>query len=146
MTQRADKPDMHNSCSTLGLNPSFGFGDRIGLATPGHVAATDEQARTEFWPHYRDMITKVSATRGFAISTEASFQREIGPGGSLYVGSPETVAAKIAANLPVVGATRFDLKYGIPGMTDESLLTAIRLYGEEVVPRVRELLAQRPAA
>jgi hypothetical protein len=24
---------------TLGLNPSFGFGDRIGLATPGHVAA-----------------------------------------------------------------------------------------------------------
>ncbi|MCA9259162.1 MAG: hypothetical protein KDA61_08180 [Planctomycetales bacterium] len=25
--------------STLGLAPSFGFGDRIGLATPGHVAA-----------------------------------------------------------------------------------------------------------
>ena len=24
---------------TLGLSPSFGFGDRIGLATPGHVAA-----------------------------------------------------------------------------------------------------------
>jgi len=24
---------------TLGLKPSFGFGDRIGLATPGHVAA-----------------------------------------------------------------------------------------------------------
>ncbi|MFT5127355.1 MAG: hypothetical protein ACI8W8_000958 [Rhodothermales bacterium] len=28
-----------SSCSTLGLNPSFGFGDRIGLATPGHVEA-----------------------------------------------------------------------------------------------------------
>lgn len=25
--------------STLGLNPSFGFGDRTGLATPGHVLA-----------------------------------------------------------------------------------------------------------
>lgn len=25
--------------SALGLNPSFGFGDRTGLATPGHVAA-----------------------------------------------------------------------------------------------------------
>ena len=23
----------------LGLAPSFGFGDRIGLATPGHVAS-----------------------------------------------------------------------------------------------------------
>ncbi len=28
-----------NTCVTLGLAPSFGFGDRIGLATPGHVAA-----------------------------------------------------------------------------------------------------------
>lgn len=27
---------------TLGLEPSFGFGDRIGLATPGHVAAMQE--------------------------------------------------------------------------------------------------------
>jgi len=26
-------------CVTLGLSPSFGFGDRTGLATPGHVAA-----------------------------------------------------------------------------------------------------------
>src|SRR6476661_2207311 len=25
--------------SLLGLLPSFGFGDRLGLATPGHVAA-----------------------------------------------------------------------------------------------------------
>ncbi len=30
--------DVSNSkCVTLGLAPSFGFGDRIGLATPGHV-------------------------------------------------------------------------------------------------------------
>jgi hypothetical protein len=28
-----------NPCVTLGLKPSFGFGDRIGLATPGHVEA-----------------------------------------------------------------------------------------------------------
>src|SRR5580693_8667107 len=40
MTQRPDHPEPH-ACSTLGLNPSFGFGDRIGLATPGHVAAME---------------------------------------------------------------------------------------------------------
>jgi probable LLM family oxidoreductase len=113
----------------------------IGLHSPGHVAPTDEQAREEFWPHYRDTIARVSATRGFAIPTEASFLRELGPDGSLYVGSPETVATKIAANMRTVGANRFDLKYGMPGMTDASLLASIRLYGEEVVPRVRELLA-----
>lgn len=29
--------DHKTACVTLGLAPSFGFGDRIGLATPGHV-------------------------------------------------------------------------------------------------------------
>ncbi|WP_166831193.1 tagaturonate epimerase family protein [Thalassoroseus pseudoceratinae] len=31
-------------CVTLGLAPSFGFGDRIGLATPGHVVAMQRSA------------------------------------------------------------------------------------------------------
>ncbi len=30
------------ACTILGLAPSFGFGDRIGTATPGHVAAMKE--------------------------------------------------------------------------------------------------------
>lgn len=30
---------MNDPCTTLGLDPSFGFGDRTGLATPGHLAA-----------------------------------------------------------------------------------------------------------
>src|SRR5690554_5040791 len=34
--------NVKNSCVTLGLAPSFGFGDRIGLATPGHVAAMQQ--------------------------------------------------------------------------------------------------------
>ncbi|MEO1994224.1 MAG: tagaturonate epimerase family protein [Planctomycetaceae bacterium] len=32
----------HAGCVTLGLKPSFGFGDRIGLATAGHVAAMQQ--------------------------------------------------------------------------------------------------------
>ena len=66
--------------------------------------------------------------------------REAGPDGALYVGSPETVAAKIAANLRALGASRFDLKYGLPGLTHDQLMTTIELYGQRVVPRVRELL------
>src|SRR4051812_20041403 len=30
---------MDQPCTLLGTQPSFGFGDRLGLATPGHVAA-----------------------------------------------------------------------------------------------------------
>jgi alkanesulfonate monooxygenase SsuD/methylene tetrahydromethanopterin reductase-like flavin-dependent oxidoreductase (luciferase family) len=113
----------------------------VGVHSPGHVAATDEQAREEFWPRYLEVITRFSRIRGFAIPTRESFLAEVGPAGALFVGSPETVAQKIARNLTVLGATRFDLKYGMGGLSHETLMRNIELYGTQVVPRVRELLA-----
>src|SRR5262249_60453488 len=104
--------------------------------SPGHVAATDEQAKAEFWPRWQEVIALVAEERGFAIPTEASFDREIGPDGALYVGSPETVADKIAANLRVLGASRFDLKYGLPGLTHGQRMTTTQLYGQPVRPPV----------
>jgi probable LLM family oxidoreductase len=116
----------------------------VAVHSPGHIAPTDEQARDEFWPRWRDLISLVAPERGFAIPTEESLAWETGPHGALYVGSPETVAQKIAANLRALQATRFDLKYGMPGLTHETLMANIELYGREVVPRVRELLASEP--
>jgi probable LLM family oxidoreductase len=109
--------------------------------SPGHVAVTDEQAKAEFWPRWRDIIALIAPERGFAIPTEESFDWETGPDGALYVGSPETVAQKIATNLRVLGANRFDLKYGMPGLTHDQLMTNIELYGQLVIPRARELLS-----
>ncbi|HKB33241.1 MAG TPA: LLM class flavin-dependent oxidoreductase [Candidatus Dormibacteraeota bacterium] len=113
----------------------------IGVHSPGHVADTDEQAREEFWPRYLQVITHVAETRGFAIPTKESFMYEVGPRGALYVGSPETVAQKIAAYLPALGANRFDLKYGMGGLSHDVVMKNIELYGTQVIPRVRELLA-----
>jgi probable LLM family oxidoreductase len=113
----------------------------VGVHSPGHVAASDGKARDEFWPRYLEVIAHVSATRGFAIPTPESFAYEVGPKGALYVGSPETVAQKIAANLRALGANRFDLKYGMGSLPHAALMTNIELYGTQVIPRVRELLA-----
>ena len=112
----------------------------VGVHSPGHVADTDEQAREEFWPRYLQVITHVAETRGFAIPTKESFMYEVGPRGALFVGSPETVARKIAATLPALGANRFDLKYGMGGLSHEVLMKTIELYGTQVIPRVRALL------
>lgn len=115
---------------------------QVGVHSPGHVAVNDEKAREEFWPRYLEVIRHVSKTRGFAVPTKESFIYETGPQGALYVGSPETVAQKIAANLTGLGATRFDLKYGMGGLSHEALLANIELYGTQVIPRVRDLLAR----
>jgi probable LLM family oxidoreductase len=118
----------------------------VGVHSPGHVAATDEQAREEFWPRYLEVISRYSRIRGFAIPTEETFRHEIGPHGALHVGSPETVAQKIAQTLTSLGANRFDLKYGMGGLSQDALMTNIELYGTQVIPRVRELLGAAPEA
>ena len=56
------------------------------------------------------------------------------------------MAQKIAANLPGLCATRFDLKYGMGGLSHDALMTNIDLYGTRVIPRVRDLLADRELA
>jgi alkanesulfonate monooxygenase SsuD/methylene tetrahydromethanopterin reductase-like flavin-dependent oxidoreductase (luciferase family) len=68
---------------------------------------------------------------------------DVGPEGALYVGSPETVAQKIAANLTALEANRFDLKFGMPGLSQETVMTNVELYGKQVIPRVRELVGAR---
>ena len=113
----------------------------IGIHSPGHVAETDEQAREEFWPHYLDVIGRLGKTRGFATPTPESYAHEVGPHGALFVGSPETVAEKMARTMKKLDASRFDLKYGMGGLSHESLMRAIELYGTKVVPLVRDMLA-----
>ena len=59
----------------------------------------------------------------------------------MYAGSPETVAAKIAATVRDLGLARFDLKYSAGTLPHPLMMRSIELYGTEVIPRVRALLA-----
>ena len=113
----------------------------IGAHSPGHVAPTDAEAHEEIWPHYQTMMTRIGAERGWPPVTRFQFDREVGPAGSLYVGSPSTVARKIAATVRALGLSRFDMKYSNGALPHGLLVRSIELYGTEVVPRVRELLA-----
>jgi probable LLM family oxidoreductase len=112
----------------------------VGVHSPGHIADTDEQAAEELWPDYKLMRDRIGAERGWGPMGRAEFDSEIA-GGSLYVGSPETVAQKIAATARTLGIARFDLKYSAGPLPHEKLLRSIELYGTKVIPRVRELLA-----
>jgi probable LLM family oxidoreductase len=114
----------------------------IGVHSPGYIAATDEQAVTEYWPEYKKMRDRIGADRGWPPLGRTEFDREAGPHGSLYVGSPETVAQKIASTVRAIGASRFDLKYSAGPLSHELLMNCIELYGTVVIPRVRELLAE----
>ncbi len=108
---------------------------------PGHVAATDEQAREEFWPFYVDLSPESPENADSRSRPGRRSDQEVGPDGALHVGSPETVARKIADTLKSLDATRFDLKYGMGGLPHSKLMTNIELYGTQVAPLVRDMLA-----
>lgn len=118
----------------------------VGIHSPGHIADSDEQAQEEMWPAFKEMFGRIGAERGWAPMTREHFDQEVAHG-SLYVGSPETVAQKIAATVRMLEADRFDLKYSAGPLAHEKMMHSIELYGRVVIPRVRELLQETvPAA
>ena len=112
----------------------------IGVHSPGYVAASDAQAAEEFFPAYKAMRDRIGAERGWGPLSREEFEREAS-GGALYLGSPETVARKIAATVKALGLQRFQLKISAGPLSQDKLLRCIELYGREVIPMVRELLA-----
>ena len=109
------------------------------MHSPGYVAETDEQAREELWPSYKEMRDRIGAERGWGPMTRRDFDVEV-EHGALYVGSPETVARKIVATVRALGVDRFDMKYSAGTLSHEKLMRSIELYGSRVIPLVREML------
>ncbi|MEV4412564.1 LLM class flavin-dependent oxidoreductase [Catellatospora sp. NPDC049609] len=112
----------------------------VGMHSPGFVADTDDAARAVFWPHYRVIRDRIGALRGWPPVTRAEFDAEV-EHGSLYIGSPETVARKIAGAVRALGVGRFDLIYTAGAQPVSARLRAVELYGSKVLPMVRDLLA-----
>lgn len=112
----------------------------IAVHSPGHVAATDDQARNDLWPHYEKMMNRIGAERGWPPADRAHFEREAGPDGALCVGSPETVSAKIVRTVRALGLARFDMKYSAGTLPHDKLMSSIKLFGTKVMPGVREQL------
>ena len=113
----------------------------IGVHSPGFVWDDDAEARELLFPHFKANRDRLGRERGWPPSTLAELHEEADHG-ALVVGSPETVAQKIARTVRTLGLSRFDLKYSNGTMPHEQLMRCIELYGTEVIPRVRELLAR----
>jgi len=121
----------------------FGHAEHpIAVHSPGHIAESDEQAREELWPHYSAMHSRIGRERGWPPMTRAQFDASTGSQGALFVGAPETVAAKIADTVQALGLSRFDMKYSHGTLPHSKMMRSVELYGSKVMPLVREKLAE----
>ncbi|WP_067243371.1 LLM class flavin-dependent oxidoreductase [Microbacterium resistens] len=121
---------------------SFGTTEHpVSVHSPGHIADTDDEAWDTAYPGFEEMRNTIGAERGWGPYSRAQFQQEVGPAGAVYSGSPDRVARKIADTITTLGIGRFDLKYATGTLSHEAMMRSIELYGAEVIPRVRRLLA-----
>lgn len=119
----------------------FGHQDLpLSIHSPGHIAETDDEAFEQCWPNYAINFGRIGRERGWGPMSIEHYIQEVNQG-SLYVGSPETVAKKIAYAIQAVGAQRFDMKYQTGPLPHELAMKSIELYATEVVPRVKRALS-----
>ncbi|MET7441427.1 LLM class flavin-dependent oxidoreductase [Streptomyces sp. NPDC005496] len=111
----------------------------VAMHSPGFVADTDEAAREAHWPGYRVIRDRIGALRGWPPIRREEYEAEIAHG-SLYIGSPETVARKIARAVSELGVGRFDLIYTAGSQSISDRLRSVELYGTKVIPMVRDIL------
>jgi probable LLM family oxidoreductase len=112
----------------------------IGMHSPGFIADTDEAARELFYPRYKVTRDRIGALRGWPPIRREEFDADV-EHGSMYVGSPETVARRIARTVERLGVGRFDLIYTSGSLPMSARLKAVELYGTKVIPMVRDILA-----
>jgi probable LLM family oxidoreductase len=121
-----------------GLKAGFSLDQlKVGLHSPGYVAATDEQAVAEYYPGYAELWTKLGRERGWPPVTRSHFDSMVASEGVLVVGGPERVAEKLRRHSEALGGVdRFTFQMDNAGLTHSQLMTSIGLIGEKVIPLV----------
>ena len=114
---------------------------RVAVHVHGFVADTDEEAMELYYPHWEAAFTKLARERGGPLPTPEQFRQEA-VHGAQHIGSPETVARRVADTVRAIGASRFGLKYSNATLPHGPMMRSIELYGSRVIPLVRDMLSE----
>jgi probable LLM family oxidoreductase len=127
--------DLHRRTLTeSGFDPTL---IPLSVHAHGYIATTTDQAADEFYDSYAVAMSRIGRERGWGPMTRDQYDLMRSPEGSLVLGDPETVAAKILRWKGVLGITRFELHISVGTMPHPQVLRSIELLGTQVAPLVR---------
>ncbi len=112
---------------------------KVGLHSPGYIAATQDKAIADYYPGYAELWTKLGKERGWPAVTRPQFDTLIGPKGVLVVGNPEQAAQKLLRHSEALGGIdRFTFQMDNAGLTHGQLLDSIELIGTKLMPLIEK--------
>jgi alkanesulfonate monooxygenase SsuD/methylene tetrahydromethanopterin reductase-like flavin-dependent oxidoreductase (luciferase family) len=103
----------------------------------GHIADDAREATERIYPGFKDTMDRIGRERGWPPLTRKQYDWMAGPEGSLVVGDPATVAAKILRWQGILGIERFMLHTSTGNLPQDEILRAVELLGTEVSQIVR---------
>lgn len=105
----------------------------------GYIAKDDAEAKRDYFHPTKLVMDRIATERAhWSELDKVKYNYLIGEDGAMFVGSPETVANKMIKVIEGLKLNRFMIHLPIGSIPHEKTLEAIRLFGEEVAPKVRE--------
>ncbi len=112
----------------------------VALHSLGYVVNTMQEVFDDYYPGYAETFTKIGKERGWPPVRREHFEEQLGPLGSLLIGTPEDVAAKILRHSEALGGiSRVTFQMDNAGLSHEKLTQSIDLIGKRVAPLVNGL-------
>ena len=112
---------------------------KVGLHSLGYVATSMQDVIDDYYPGYAEMFTRIGKERGWPPVRREQFDAQMSSSGSMLIGSPEQVAAKILRHSDSLGGiSRVTFQMDNAGLSHEKLMTAIELIGSKVSPLVNK--------
>ncbi|MBC7876280.1 MAG: LLM class flavin-dependent oxidoreductase, partial [Anaerolineales bacterium] len=105
----------------------------VALHSIGYVVNTMQEVIDDYYPGYAETFTKIGKERGWPPVRREHFDEQMGPLGSLLIGTPENVAAKILRHSEALGGiSRVTFQMDNAGLSHEKLTQSIELIGKRV--------------
>lgn len=112
---------------------------RVASHSWGFIAEDNQKAIDDYFYPTKALVDQLATERPhWRPLTKEQYLNSVGEHGAMFVGDPENVAQKIIKTIESLGIDRFMLHIPIGSMPHDAVLTAIRLFGEEVAPKVRK--------
>jgi probable LLM family oxidoreductase len=119
---------------------------QVGVHMHSFFGDNSQQTANDYYPVYSGQMDRIGRQRGWPPYQKQQYDLGRGKNGHLIIGDANEAIDKILSFHEMFGLTRFSAHMDVGGPSHASLMKSIEIYGTKIAPKVREALAEKPAA
>ncbi|MFA7444406.1 MAG: LLM class flavin-dependent oxidoreductase [Flavobacteriaceae bacterium] len=113
---------------------------QVGVHMHSFFGENSQEVADSYYPVYSAQMDRIGSSRNWPPYQRPNFEYGRSENGHLLVGGAEESAQKIATIIKEFGLTRFSAHMDVGSPAHQDMMSSIKIYAEQIVPRVKELL------